>query len=113
MYASNSVKVATDITSIEATTLNFQSNCPTLLPTFAALLLPGGIVHSLEYSGLQFTLILSKFADEQDLKLVKHVKIQINGLNSSKPYPTKIVQIPLVLNNKNIIVIFLRFVYRI
>ena len=52
----------------------------------------------------QCTLKLSKFADEHDLQLVEHVEIQINGFNSSKLYTTKIVQVPLVIGDKIIII---------
>ena len=82
MSASNNMKVSTGtVISIEATTLNFQSNYPPLLH--------GRIVHS-------FSEIFWWRGFE-----VKHIEIQINNFNSSKPYAKKIVQVPLVLGDKN------------
>ena len=103
LSASNMVKVSTGTISIEATTLNFQSNYPTLLPTFTAPLSCGGTIHSIKDSGAQCTLILSKFANENKLKTIENVDIKINGFNSSKPYATKIVEVPLIIGNANVI----------
>ena len=52
-------------------------------------------MHCLKDTGAQCTLILSDFAKARKFQVIGDVDIKINGFNSSKPYNTKIVNVPL------------------
>ena len=92
-------KVSTNIISIDAATLNFVSDFPTLLPTFHVEM-GNYMLHGIKDSGAQCALILSCVAEKENLKVLKETNIQINGFNASKPYATKIVQVPLTIAGK-------------
>ena len=79
---------------VEATTLNFYSEFPTLLPTFTAPLDDGSLIHGLKDTGAQCSIILNSFAESHNLRTLSEIDITINGFNSSKPYRSKVVQVP-------------------
>ena len=93
----SNVRVSTGTISIEARTVNFESNFPTLLPTFTVSITDGYRLHGIKDSGAQCTIILSSVALEKNLKVLDHVQIEINGFNSSKPYDTTVVEVPIAI----------------
>ena len=94
------VAVSAGTISIEATTLNFESIFPTLLPTCSIPMDNGYMLHAIKDSGAQCTIILTGVAEKNCLNVVKNVDIQINGFNASKPYATKVVEVPLLFGSE-------------
>ena len=90
--------VSTGTISIEATTLNFESNFPTVLPNFTVPLQNGTTIRGIKDSGAQCAIILSSVAEQNNLKIVKIIDININGFNASKPYTTQVVEVPIILD---------------
>ena len=100
----NEVKISNHMINLEATTLNFESNFPTILPTFTANLSGNQTLHCIKDTGAQCAIILADIADRYGFKLVEYVDLSINGFNVSKPFKTKIVEVPLLIKNKTKII---------
>ena len=93
------VKVANAMINIETTMVNFQSNFSTILPTCSLPIAKEKYLHTLIDSGAQCSLILAEVAEKMKFKVLEGVDIQINGINSTKPYKTKIVEIPVFIHD--------------
>ena len=94
------VSVSNGMLSIEATTVNFQSNFSTILPNLSLPLSNNSYLHALKDSGAQCTLILNKIAEQLKFKVLDTMEIKINGINCSKPYKTKLVEVPVYIGGE-------------
>ncbi len=105
---SDSESTSRPVTSIPQTTSNIvwngsalQSNFndESLLPTFSCLM-NNCSLRCMKDSGSQSNFILEKVANENDLIVVRNnIPLIIHGINSAKEYLTKIVKVPLRLND--------------
>ena len=77
--------------------LNNSSEGETVLPTFTCKL-KGQLVRGMKDSGCQSNFITEQLAHSLDLPVIKEkVKLTVNGINVSKQYETKVVEIEMKL----------------
>ena len=93
------LKISTGLISVDAATLNVESNFPTVLPTMTIPLKNGPSLHCIKDTGAQCSLILESVAERCKLKSIDTVELIINGFNASKPYATTIVEVPVCIGD--------------
>ena len=75
-----------------------------LLPTFSCTLETGLKIRALKDGGCQSNFISERVVKSQNLKvLLDDVSLKINGINVTKEYQTKLIEVPLFIGGKRIV----------
>ena len=79
---------------------NSSLSCNTILPTFTTMLQSGHVLRCLKDTGAQYSFIKESVALREKLNIIKEVNVTVEGFNSSRPYRSKVVRLPLKFGQK-------------
>lgn len=96
----NRSEVNSSTVVVDCKALSQSKVSETILPTFSCSIGNGRTIRALKDSGCQCNFINCDIAEQEQLPIVRKIKISVNGFNAVKNYDTNIVSVPLMIADK-------------